>query len=43
MSKLIHMIVLAASLLDHHAHLHVAHDFELVLANINPRRVIARS
>lgn len=38
-----HAVVLLCSLLEQHAHVHVEHEFELVLAHINPRRHVARS
>ena len=41
--RFVHAVVLLASLLESHAHVHIEHEFELVLAHINPRRSVARS
>ncbi len=41
--RFVHAVVLFASLLEQHAHVHLEHEFEMVLAHINPRRSIARS
>lgn len=45
MLKFIHVLALVASLFDHDAHAHGDHDsnINLILANVNSRRAIARS
>ena len=41
--RVLHVLIVVASTLEHHVHVHAEHEFELVLSDINSRRSLSRA